>query len=174
MDRCLPACCKTGSVAGSRHEQAVQPACAFIFCLQRQETYRQPSEGAGPYDCLANPACRGMRTARRVSWWRIRPTWSTGAAEPAATGAGGWAPGGRSASERLARGGTRLLFTSVAIKSGEDPFRDEVEPILRATGFRTSYREVDPDVFGEELAHAAYDRTDRIALVVLTATRPAA
>ncbi len=63
----------------------------------------------------------------------------------------------RSASERLARGGTRFLFTSVAIKGDEDPFRDEVEPILRATGFRTSYREVDPDVFGKELAHAPYD-----------------
>lgn len=80
----------------------------------------------------------------------------------------------RSASERLAPGGTLLLFTGVAIERGEDPFRNEVEPTLRAAGFRTSYREVDPDVFGEELAHAPYDRTDRIALVVLTATRPAA
>ncbi len=79
----------------------------------------------------------------------------------------------RSASERLAPGGTLLLFTGVAIERGEDLFRNEVEPTLRAAGFRTSYREVDPDVFGEELAHAPYDQTDRIALVVLTATRPA-
>ena len=79
----------------------------------------------------------------------------------------------RSASERLAPGGTLLLFTGIAIEGGHDPFRAIVEPPLREAGFRTGYREVDPDVFGEELAHPPYDHTDRIALVVLTATRPA-
>ncbi len=79
----------------------------------------------------------------------------------------------RSASERLAPGGTLLLFTGIAIENGYDPFRAAVEPPLREAGYRTGYREVDPDVFGEELAHPPYDHTDRIALVVLTATRPA-
>ena len=79
----------------------------------------------------------------------------------------------RSASERLAPGGTLLLFTGIAIQNGHDPFQAAVEPPLREAGYRTSYREVDPDVFGEELARPPYDHTDRIALVVLTATRPA-
>ncbi len=44
------------------------------------------------------------------------------------------------------------MFTGIAIEGGHDPFRVVVEPPLREAGFRTSYREVDPDVFGEELA----------------------
>ena len=42
---------------------------------------------------------------------------------------------------------------------------------LYVPGLNWTYREVDPDVFGEELAREPYHRTDRIALVVLTATR---
>lgn len=75
------------------------------------------------------------------------------------------------AAERLAPGGTLLLFTGVAIVRGDDPFRQEAASILPDAEFRLSYREVDPDVFGEELAHPPYDQVDRIALVVLTATR---
>ena len=116
-----------------------------------------------PTSCRAGATSCRKWTARSTWWWRIRPTWSTGAPGPTATGGGPLGAGlaiaiVRSASERLAPGGTLLLFTGVAIERGEDPFHDEV----------------DPDVFGEELAHAPYDRTDRIALVVLTATRPAA
>jgi hypothetical protein len=37
--------------------------------------------------------------------------------------------------------------------------------------FEVTYREVDPDVFGEELEHPPYDHVDRIALIVLTVRR---
>ena len=36
-----------------------------------------------------------------------------------------------------------------------------------------TYRELDPDVFGEELLGGAYVKCDRIAAVVLEVTRPA-
>ena len=77
----------------------------------------------------------------------------------------------RSATERLAPGGTLLLFTGIAIIDGGDPFLSEITELLTDRGLRWSYREVDPDVFGDELARPPYDVADRIALVVLTATR---
>lgn len=77
----------------------------------------------------------------------------------------------RAAVERLAPGGTLLLFTGVAMVDNEDPFRRAVTSLLPEAAFDWSYREVDPDVFGEELARPPYDRVDRLALVVLTATR---
>lgn len=73
---------------------------------------------------------------------------------------------------RLAPGGTLLLYTGAAIVEGRDPFRAAVEERLAAApGMTWSYREVDPDVFGEELAGGAYATADRIAAVVLTATK---
>ncbi len=76
---------------------------------------------------------------------------------------------------RLAPGGTLLLYTGVAIVSGHDPFRHAAATHLEAQrDVRWHYREVDPDVFGEELGHPPYDQADRIAAVVLTATRAAA
>lgn len=76
------------------------------------------------------------------------------------------------APERLAPGGTLLLYTGAAIVDGIDPFRAAIEERLAtAPGITWSYREVDPDVFGEELAGGAYAAADRIAAVVLTATK---
>jgi methylase of polypeptide subunit release factors len=73
---------------------------------------------------------------------------------------------------RLAAGGTLLLYTGVAVVNGHDAFRSEAEERLASSpGVGWSYREVDPDVFGEELDTAAYAEADRIAAVVLTATR---
>ena len=71
------------------------------------------------------------------------------------------------ARHRLAPGGTLLLYTGVAMMDGRDPFREAAAPILE--GWRWSYRECDPDVFGEELEGGVYARCDRIAAVVLTA-----
>ena len=79
----------------------------------------------------------------------------------------------RTASERLAPGGTLLLFTGIAMVANEDPFWPEAASMLPEAGFQLSHRETDPDVFGEELAYPPYDQVDRIALVVLTATRRA-
>lgn len=78
----------------------------------------------------------------------------------------------KSAKERLAPGGTLLLYTGVAIVNGEDPFRAAVAERLAGTEFEWTYREADPDVFGDELANGAYVQSDRIAAVVLTAKKP--
>jgi hypothetical protein len=48
-----------------------------------------------------------------------------------------------------------------------------IEPMLSRAGLVWSYEELDPDVFGEELEHEAYQFVDRIAAVWLCATRPA-
>lgn len=73
---------------------------------------------------------------------------------------------------RLAPGGTLLLYTGAAVVNGHDPFRAEAEGRLAADpGVGWTYREMDPDVFGEELDTAAYAEADRIAAVVLTVTR---
>lgn len=73
---------------------------------------------------------------------------------------------------RLAPGGTLLLYTGAAVVNGHDPFRAAAEERLSADpGAGWTYREMDPDVFGEELDTAAYAEADRIAAVVLTVTR---
>ncbi len=73
---------------------------------------------------------------------------------------------------RLAPGGALLLYTGVAIVSGRDPFHDAAATQLVAhADVAWTYREMDPDVFGEELEHDPYGAADRIAAVVLTATR---
>jgi len=72
---------------------------------------------------------------------------------------------------RLAAGGTLLLYTGAAIVEGIDPFRVAAEKLLENSGLEYSYREMDPDVFGEELEFGAYAHCDRIAAVVLTVTK---
>lgn len=73
--------------------------------------------------------------------------------------------------DRLAPGGTLLLYTGSAIRDGEDLFGAAAAAKLEAAGIDYEYRELDPDVFGEELEHAPYDRVDRIAVVQLTARK---
>lgn len=75
---------------------------------------------------------------------------------------------------RLAPGGTLLLYTGVAIVHGRDGFYERVQDCLAATGFLWHYRELDPDVFGEELDEFSYLNTDRIAVVLLKVQRRAA
>ena len=75
----------------------------------------------------------------------------------------------RTACDRLALGGTLLLYTGVAIVNGHDAFREAATVQLAGQGLDWSYEEVDPDVFGEELAEDTYRHADRIAAVVLTA-----
>lgn len=72
---------------------------------------------------------------------------------------------------RLAPGGSLLLYTGVAIVDGKDGFIEELMPALAAAGCDWDYREIDPDVFGEELEHAPYLETDRIAAVGLVARK---
>lgn len=73
---------------------------------------------------------------------------------------------------RLAPGGTLLLYTGVAMLDNQDPFLAEACQRLALTPLTWRYREIDPDVFGEELLGGAYTRCDRIAAVVLEVTRP--
>lgn len=73
--------------------------------------------------------------------------------------------------ERLAPGGTLLLYTGAAIMDGDDPFRRESQTRLAGTDLSWTYQELDPDVFGEELEQGAYAAADRIAAVLLTATK---
>lgn len=73
--------------------------------------------------------------------------------------------------ERLAVGGSLLLYTGVAIVDGQDPFLASVKEALDQPALDWSYRELDPDVFGEELLEAGYEQVDRIAAVELIVTR---
>ena len=78
------------------------------------------------------------------------------------------------AAGRLAPGGTLVLFAGTGITGGRDPFQEAAAAHLAGTGLTSSYREVDPDVYGEELDGPAYAHAERIAVVVLTAARGAA
>ena len=73
--------------------------------------------------------------------------------------------------ERLAPGGTLLLYTGVAIVDGVDGLLAELQMPLQQSGCHWSYAEIDPDVFGEELEQPGYRHADRIAAVGLIATR---
>lgn len=67
----------------------------------------------------------------------------------------------------IAPGGALVLYTGVPIVDGADPFLETVERVLQGSGMRFEHRELDPDVFGEELEQPAYARAERIAAVAL-------
>lgn len=69
---------------------------------------------------------------------------------------------------RLAAGGTLLLYTGVAMVHGRDPFLQTLQQRLANSSCSWTYRELDPDVFGEELLKPAYSEVERIAAVALT------
>ncbi len=73
--------------------------------------------------------------------------------------------------ERLAPGGTLLLYTGAAVVNGSDPFRAAAVTRLAGVDATWTYHELDPDVFGEELEGGAYATADRIAAVLLTITK---
>lgn len=75
------------------------------------------------------------------------------------------------ARERLSPEGSLVLFTGSAIVGGADPFREAAGALCAEAGLSWTYREFDPDAYGEELDDPAYAEAERIALVVLTATR---
>lgn len=68
---------------------------------------------------------------------------------------------------RLRPGGTLLLYTGAPILNGTDAFKVAAEEKLCRANLICQYREIDPDVFGEELLSEAYSTTDRIAAVLL-------
>lgn len=69
------------------------------------------------------------------------------------------------AARRLEPGGRMLLYTGVAIVDGKDELRTALERELPALGCTLRYRELDPDIFGEELERPSYRDVERIAAV---------
>lgn len=72
---------------------------------------------------------------------------------------------------RLASGGRLLLYTGAAMVPGRDPLFAALKRRLEGQACTWTYREVDPDVFGEELLRPGYEAVERIAVVVLTVCR---
>jgi methylase of polypeptide subunit release factors len=75
--------------------------------------------------------------------------------------------------ERLAPGGRLVLYTGAAMVDGEDPLLRQLRAVLDRQAWPWRYRELDPDVFGEELEEPAYADVERIAAVALVVERPA-
>lgn len=71
----------------------------------------------------------------------------------------------REAAGRLAPSGRLLLYTGSAIVDGRDELRAALEAAMAKAGCTLDYRELDPDVFGEELERPDYADVDRIAVV---------
>lgn len=69
------------------------------------------------------------------------------------------------AAAALTPGGRLLLYTGSAIVAGRDALREALEQRLPALGCSLSYREIDPDIFGEELEKPAYRDVERIAAI---------
>jgi methylase of polypeptide subunit release factors len=74
--------------------------------------------------------------------------------------------------ERLAPGGMLVLYTGSCIVHGEDLLRASIADAARGAGATLAYTEIDPDVFGEELALPGYDDVDRIAVVAAVIASP--
>ena len=69
------------------------------------------------------------------------------------------------AARKLAPGGRVLLYTGSAIVDGRDSLREALEYELPQLGCTLDWRELDPDIFGEELEHEAYADVERIAAI---------
>lgn len=79
----------------------------------------------------------------------------------------------RAAIPKLAPGGRFLLYTGSAIlDGGRDRLREELRRVAEDAGVALAYRELDPDVFGEELDTAPYADVERIAVVGCVITKP--
>ena len=75
------------------------------------------------------------------------------------------------AAEKAAPGGRVLLYTGSAIVDGGDALRGELERRLPALGCRLDYRELDPDIFGDQLDHPGYEEVERIAAIGAVVTK---
>lgn len=66
---------------------------------------------------------------------------------------------------RLSPDGRLLMYTGAPIVQGEDALQNALERAAKAHRMRFAYREIDPDIFGEELERAPYASVERIAAV---------
>jgi precorrin-6B methylase 2 len=73
--------------------------------------------------------------------------------------------------ERLALGGKLILYTGTAIIDGSDPLQCALEALSSGLGCSMNYRELDPDVFGEELTRPVYADVERIAVAAVIIER---
>lgn len=71
----------------------------------------------------------------------------------------------------LAPGGRLVLHTGVSIVDGRDVLLDALRRQLPQSGFAMAYRELDPDIFGEEMDSPHYAQVERIAAVGLVLSR---
>lgn len=65
----------------------------------------------------------------------------------------------------LNRGGRFILYTGSAIVGGADALKNRLQAMAAEGRFSLRYEELDPDVFGEELATPGYQDVDRIAVI---------
>jgi methylase of polypeptide subunit release factors len=71
----------------------------------------------------------------------------------------------RQALERLTAGGSMLLYTGVAYAEGRAPLLEQLAADCADAGAALAVYEIDPDVFGDELAQPQYRGVERIAAV---------
>ncbi|MDP8913675.1 MAG: class I SAM-dependent methyltransferase [Pseudomonadota bacterium] len=76
------------------------------------------------------------------------------------------------AATRLSPGGRLILYTGSAIVEGRDQLRATLEREMAALGCSLRYRELDPDIYGEELERCSYADVERIAAVGAVIERP--
>lgn len=71
---------------------------------------------------------------------------------------------------RLRHGGRLIMHTGAPIVHGVDVLYTHLDDQLASSGFSLDYRELDPDIFGDELDKPAYADVDRIAAVGVVVT----
>jgi methylase of polypeptide subunit release factors len=69
--------------------------------------------------------------------------------------------------DRLDPGGRLILYTGTPVVDGVDQFREALARSFANRSQPFHYEEIDPDVFGEELANVIYYHADRIAVVAV-------
>ena len=74
----------------------------------------------------------------------------------------------RTALDRLSPGGRLILYSGSAIIRGLDHLRSASLRAIEGSKHLLEYREIDPDVFSEELENEVYRDADRIAAVLIT------
>ena len=169
-----------GGIAAALASKAVQPELLLADISSRALDFaRANAELAGLPDTRFQQADLFAAIGGRFSLILANPPYLLDAGERLYRHGGGALGSGLSLRivqeglPRLAPGGRLVLYTGAPVIEGKDPFRHEVTPLLQQAGVTFSYRELDPDVFGEELDAPAYAQADRIAAVALVAQQPA-
>ena len=67
--------------------------------------------------------------------------------------------------QRMRLGGVTLMYTGAAFADGSAPLLDAVSGLSQDLGASLRIDEIDPDVFGEELACPSYSQVERIAAI---------